>query len=374
VRKACLVAVLVVCASSAIAAPSLTRITPNEAFSFGPTLVTLEGNELSPQFVRCDDFSPCPVRVWFGQVEGKVMSASSGRITAEAPAQSDGVTVDVRVLLADGTELLLPQALSYRYMANAGRENFVRYLVPITSRNQPGAHGSLWSSELVLHNRSAVGLWLETVRCSPSTACPPPAIYVEPGQTRVVTELDSGVSEGRFLSVPRPLSTHVDFQLRARDLSRENEGWGAEVPVVPQDAFRAPDGSGADFEIRLLNIPVDPRYRVTLRVYSEQTDPTFGFNVELRTHAQSDGRLLEMRLIHLPPMAAMLAQTGVPAYAQLDPFTEVVRASGEERVVLKLVPQSLIFVTPPTYPPIWAFASITNNVTQEVTVVTPHRP
>jgi hypothetical protein len=353
------------------AAPSLTGITPNEAFSFGPTIIQITGTGLSPAFVRCGDSTLCPIRVWFGEVEGRVISASADRITAEAPAQPEGRTVDVRVRLADGTELVLPQALAYRVNADAGRENFVQYLVPITSRNVPGAHGSLWTSELVVHNAAPLTAYL--FGCDPihpAWSTWDPCWPLQPGQT-VKLRLNMGRAreEGAFIHVPRPLARQIDFQLRSRDLSRESEGWGAEVPVVPLEAFRPPRTSGMPDPIRLLNIPVDPRYRATLRVYGGD-----GFAGEARidTHAQSDGRLLESRVITLAGTTE--GSTLFPGYAQFDPVTAVIRSSGESAVVMKIETEFPIIANPPQWAPLWAFVSITNNVTQEVTVITPHRP
>ena len=54
-----------------------------------------------------------------------------------------------------------------------------------------------------------------------------------------------------------------------------------------------------------------------------------------------------------------------PAYAQLDPLTPAVRAAG---------PRVLVEVTSPVEDlPLWAFISLTNNATQQVTAITPHR-
>jgi hypothetical protein len=358
---------------SIFAAPSLTGITPAEAFSFGPTIVAIQGAELSPSLVLCGESNVCPIRVWFGQAEGRVISASFGRITVEAPAHGDGVTVDVRVRLADGTELVLPQALQYRAHADAGLENFVQYLVPITSRNVPGAHGSLWTSELIVHNG-----WPEPV---PLQSCAQPIIGTPPprwpcsvpggASAQLKFGFDGSFGVGAFIYVPRPLARLVEFQLLVRELSRENDGWGAEVPVVPLEAFRQPRTDGVVDRIRLLNVPVDSRYRPTLRIYSVDTESA---RAQLKVYAESDGRLLEARQVELSGGSMYDSRVDTPAYAQLDPFTDGVRAAGETRVRLEIEYLPPALVDAPWFRPIWAFLSITNNVTQEVTVITPHRP
>ena len=59
-----------------------------------------------------------------------------------------------------------------------------------------------------------------------------------------------------------------------------------------------------------------------------------------------------------------------PGYAQVDPLTAVVRAAGA-RVRIEIFDPIAPIVSPPP-PPIWAFVSITNNDTQQVTTITPH--
>ena len=63
----------------------------------------------------------------------------------------------------------------------------------------------------------------------------------------------------------------------------------------------------------------------------------------------------------------------VAAYTRLDPVTDAVRASGHARVRIQIDGMVLPRVDPPLIPPVWGFLSITNNVTQQVTTVTPSR-
>jgi hypothetical protein len=373
--KAVILALLV--SASLSAAPALTGITPTEAFTFGPTIIQITGTELSPSFVQCGDSNLCSVRVWFGELEGRVISASAARITAEAPGHPEGQTVNVRVRLADGTELVLPEALTFWSFPHAGKQNYMQYLVPVTAIDLPGSHGSLWTSQLVVHNASPHLAWLlPEAECSvilpfPIT-CPPEFFLFQPGETRAFP-LGVDYRFGAFVYVPRPLKNEVDFQLRARDLSRENEGFGAEIPVVPLDAFTS---SPAD-SVRLFNVPVDSRYRATLRIYGGDA---LAIEARIEIRSQSDGRLIERRFVTLLPGFQRSGAPGsaefplTPSYLQLDPLSDIVRASGEDRVLITVYYQLPLVGPPPFRLPVWAFISITNNVTQEVTVVTPHRP
>lgn len=59
-----------------------------------------------------------------------------------------------------------------------------------------------------------------------------------------------------------------------------------------------------------------------------------------------------------------------PGYAEVDPLSPLVRASGQ-RVRIE-VEDPLRHVVSPPPPPIWGLVSITNNETQQVTMITPH--
>ena len=63
----------------------------------------------------------------------------------------------------------------------------------------------------------------------------------------------------------------------------------------------------------------------------------------------------------------------VAAYTRLDPVTNAVRASGHARVRIHIDGMVVPRADPPLIRPVWGFLSITNNVTQQVTTVTPSR-
>ena len=59
-----------------------------------------------------------------------------------------------------------------------------------------------------------------------------------------------------------------------------------------------------------------------------------------------------------------------PAYLQLDPLPAAIRASGDRiRVTVDRMGEN---VSPPP-PPIWAFVTVTDNVTQLTSTITPNR-
>jgi hypothetical protein len=150
------------------------------------------------------------------------------------------------------------------------------------------------------------------------------------------------------------------FQLRVRDLSRDAEGWGTWLPVVRESQARAD-------AVNLTNIPTDTRYRLLLRVYSFQQSS--GFAVRVRVYGansspnsaptQSDAFLGETVL---PLHVGTVSQ---PAYAQFDGIAAFAGATTYD--TLRVVVEPLAGFS------LWAMVSVTNNVTQQVTMVVPNQ-
>jgi hypothetical protein len=120
-------------------------------------------------------------------------------------------------------------------------------------------------------------------------------------------------------------------------------------------------------DVTLIDIPTDSQYRATLRIYGftsapmnvsvailpENGDTAFArFDVELNG-------IVTIEYVPFPPN---------PAYRALDPLIPAARAAGG-RVRIEITNHGDILSPPP--PKIWAFVSLTNNVTNQVTIVTP---
>lgn len=248
-------------------------------------------------------------------------------------------------------------ALAFSASAQLPSE-YRRFLVPLTGFERAGANGSLWTTELMLNNTTQ-----EEVRpiyrfCdadSPIITPPCSPLSISPQWSQIVGVFAQEGRDGAFVYLHKSQAEGVEFELRARDVSREAQGWGTEVPVVPVEQFRT--------TIRLLDLPNDPRYRMTLRIYGADEHPR---RVQITVLGYPNNVVLEQREVELAGDANLRDETFPlsPAYAQLDPMTEAIRASGHQRIRIQ--------VTPLTADPIWAFASITNNDTQQVTTVTPH--
>jgi hypothetical protein len=346
---------LVLFAVHAVAAPSITRIDPLEGFTYGPTHVTIEGT----------GFTDGAVEVFFDDVKATVLSVTPTVIRVLALPSANGAPrqsgfADVTVRVAGSGEAILSDAFDFHPSAQPGREDYDVVLVPLTSSNVPGAHGSTWSSELRIFNASHIPLRLpgpeEVIQELPYD----PAVVVGRHETKQVflNQRQAGV-DGAFLYVPKPLAYAPKMSLRVRDTSKNAASLGTDIPVVS-----ALDAGG---DLTLIDIPVASQYRATLRIYSFTEAPMqIGVTIYpedgLTAIDQYTVRLHGIVNVEYDPFPAH------PAYIALDPLTPAVRAAGD-RVRIELTNYHQNLSPPP--PPIWAFVSITNNETQQVTAVMP---
>jgi hypothetical protein len=221
---------------------------------------------------------------------------------------------------------------------------FERILFPVLF-NTAGAHGSQWVSEAAVANPQP--WYVETYNDVVPFECIdyPCGERLSPGSFLAFT--GAGYPQGVALIAPRAEAADLAFTLRIRDTSRTAEGFGTQVPVVRErDMFRGTD-------LTLLDIPIDPRYRTKLRMYVfdsgehdaqvtlDRAGGTQTFNVPVR-------RTCTDRECHATPWYAEL---DLPAGAVNEVGNVYVSIGGHES-------------------PAWAFASVTNNVTQQVTIVT----
>jgi hypothetical protein len=121
--------------------------------------------------------------------------------------------------------------------------------------------------------------------------------------------------------------------------------------------------------VRLLNVPLAAKFRNMLRVYAlpEIAHP----EVEVRYYRMTDRlslvadpnplRTERVRLRTYPAIQGFLVH---PSVAEIPGFESAPELSGQKALWIQVVP-----ITPGLR--IWAFVSITNNDTQQVTLVTP---
>lgn len=236
-----------------------------------------------------------------------------------------------------------------------------KIMIPIMIVGEvPGAFGSRFATELVLRNS---GSRYVRVGSHPGLACAgtcpvPPAA---PGTTHTLQYFPSVDGGGVFVYVDRPTDGEIYFNLRVKDLSRQALTWGTELPIVREgDTFTG--------SLELLQIPTDSRFRQTLRMYD--FDGGKDKRVRLRIFPIHSSESLVDAVITLSEgrTGADANSRQFPGYAQVNSLAETYPAiKSHERVRVRIDSlsfQELRF---------WAFASITNNETQHVTLVTPQQ-
>ena len=315
-RRSTAVAVIVVSlfAGAAFSAPSVSTITPASGLTRGGEIVHIHGTGLLGAPLACPAIQ-CSVYLKFGDVYGNVISDAETEIVVVAPPHAAGV-VDLQINVPVNPPITLASAYSYQQPA---ADDLVRLLVPIAI-NAAGAGGSQWQTDLEVYNGNAEAL-------------PIAGTIVAPLATAALTLHPPPGSAGTFVAVPKRLADNVGINARVHDTTRDADSWGVEVPAVPESQFRR--------SVVLLAVPADARYRVLLRVYGYDASDNVA-TVAVRDDAT--GELLDTR--------TLLLRSG---YGQL--FVSAARP----RLRVEVTAASLI----------WAFASITNNTTQQVTTITP---
>lgn len=255
-------------------------------------------------------------------------------------------------------------ALLFTTAVHAGEPaGHTRYLVPVVSENVPGAHGSRWTTELTVHNSRDSELVLQGLFAGTGTGLVFPH-RVPPRQSEAVQLSPSfDGREGAFLYVPDDPNAPGPFvaTLRVRDLSKNAESFGTEIPIVALSDF-------AQF-IVITDVPTDPRFRATLRVYNANENPR---NVVIRVYTLTGSEPIVERSVDLVGIFPIVFDPMPfhPGSTQIDPLIGVPR-SEDGRVRIEIEDPIRHIVSPPP-PPIWALVSITNNETQQVTTIRPH--
>jgi hypothetical protein len=215
-----------------------------------------------------------------------------------------------------------------------------RVFIPVLVANLNGVGGTVWQTDLWATNTSDQPVLYQIAACTQSADCNG-TNTIQPQGTQ--PRGDSSRPAGRWL----PLDPAVHLESRLRDLSRNASSAGIELPIVREADFRAD-------EINLNAITRDVRFRVTLRLYG--LDAGGDVTVE---QLDANGNLLRTTPVTLAPPTDPNLLSG---YAQISidttPDTTPIR--------LRIRPRTSNLR-------IWALASITNNVTSEVTLVQPYR-
>jgi hypothetical protein len=326
---------------------TVTAILPASGVTTGGDFVHIRGTGLYNPRV-CPGPS-CTLSVKFGDAFARVVSNPIYEIVAIAPPHAEG-SVDITVSVGGTSPVVLANA--YRYQ-NRSNEEWDRILLPVAASG-PGPNAARFETEILITNTGdeAVPVGGAAIPCCLGIS-PPPIPLVPPHTTRTFTDFLSLASAhtGAFIDVPSRMARDVITKVRVHDTSRDATSFGVEIPAVSDLDFAA--------TVRLAGIPTDARFRSTLRVYAYDAR-NFG-PVTLRVRDAADGTLLAT-----VPVSLNAPQGGdlFPASAQiaLDSIIEPLR--GHPRLRIDIADSDAVR-------PLWGFVSITNNQTQEITLVTP---
>ena len=315
------------------AAPAFT-VTPNAAPIIASQTVTINGASLVPE---CTTLC-APPTVRFGNALAtivQIVSPTSIRVTV--PQHIAGA-VDVSV---DNKSV----SNAFRYFDPAAAPDdaiFEPILVPMLFEG-PGALGSHWMTDLFIRNEN------------PDTVVAYRSIYYT-GCTFIFGFCPTEIGAGKTVQarpapdlpkngvIFRPLRQQADaihFAARVRDTSRESDDFGSEMPIVRESQLRRG-------RVVLTDVIIDPRYRTTLRMHA--LDETARFDVKLFNGTEQ---------VNVISAAATKGPGDEPWIATID-----LSSSSAPRVTVEVTAQ-------PGNTRMWAMASVTNNTTQHVTIISP---
>jgi len=329
---------------------TVTAVLPASGVVTGGGFVHIRGVGLHGATQGCPGPS-CTNSVKFGDASARIVSNTVSEIVAIAPPHAAG-SVDVTVTIT-GIPAPLVLTNAYRYQSRSNEE-LERILVPVAASG-PGPSSARFETEILITNASDESVPVMGADVLQNLGISPiPIPTLPPHTTGTFTDMLFNMPghAGAFIYVPARLARDVITKVRVHDTSRDDAAFGVEIPAVSDLDYAA--------TVRLAGIPTDPRFRTTLRVYAYD-ERNFG-PVTLRVRDAADGTLLATVPVALS--AVRLEEDILPASAQLslDAIIEPLRSHARLRIDI---------ADSDALRPIWGFVSITNNQTQEITLVTP---
>jgi hypothetical protein len=231
---------------------------------------------------------------------------------------------------------------------------FKRFLLPVYTDTIPGGFGSEWKSFLMVYNGSSLEAQYYPQVCPFDPCIPMP---IPPGETNApFIPYASSATPGRLFYVSNDVAAKVWLELRTQDLSRQSQTWGTEIPVIPDERLL----SGTS---ELLNIPLDDRFRQTLRVYDPDAAGTTAVTVRIFPGVGGP----KIAEVTLPLAADQTPGSASPGYAAIGWLAQ--------RFPEAVAQQTIRIEIEPATPGLryWAFVSVANNETQHVTIIQPQQ-
>ena len=346
-RPLALLFTLLMITGTALAQPRIDSVTPSVVATAGHTLVTFHGANLIGCFGACD-FDERPqimVDGTPGPIDGSSYSESA--ISFRTPAHGPGAA-DVTVIRRDGQTTTAVDVLTYVFEM----EDYEAVLVPFQHQTTPtpGAFGSMWISETYARNENDEAVFIQIDE--PCAILCPPIPSLEPRTTEPIALTDSGGPIVLF--VERSGIANVHFGILVRDLSRQAEALGVEIPVVREDEFLSASS-------QILNVPTDPRFRLNLRIYEPIPSGSAAIRMTVLPHMGDEEIILAQETF---AMAGDPFLNTVPFHVTVgDLVARYPGIAARESVRIVLEPLGEIRY--------WALLTVTNNQAQHVTTMTP---
>jgi hypothetical protein len=345
-------------ASSALATPVITSVTPRSGPVTGGTTVQIHGTGFSNECVTCSPPFADP-QVYFGSAPAASVRYMGPNLIEAVTPRHIPVDVSVSVYQADGADPnydVFENGFSFEgdvYTA------FDPLLFPIFVPPVPGQAGSEFVTTARLWNKglTPVSFFGYDRTC---TLIDPPISATDlfglaPREEYELTLFpECSDSIAKLFFIPKG-DESLAASLRVSETSKQAQNHGVEIPVVRLEDF-------SEESIALLDVPVDPKFRLTLRIYGLNRGTNF-VNVSFGNRA-----------IQVPLRRGQTLFD--PSYAEVTDFAPADTAPPSPRresmTVLVDVPRGAGGVNIPGSP-IWAFITVTNNETQHITTITPQQ-
>ena len=234
-----------------------------------------------------------------------------------------------------------------------------RILLPIVAEPLGGENGAVWETDvwLMLHDPVFMGPILNRSclpPCGPpAPPLPPPGEAVRPSLFRT----RPGEPHGILLFITRGQSHSFTLSVRVADTSQRPTSAGIAVPVVTERDLRP--------VIHLLNIDSSDASRVRIRVYDAFALQSRLVRLRVFDMMGEDRLILEMEGELRPPPSETVPGWSFPIRPASAEFTLPPRlVTGDDPLRIEITSDD-------GDARLWAFATVTNNTTNQVTLVTP---
>ncbi|MFP5247832.1 MAG: hypothetical protein ACLGH0_14155, partial [Thermoanaerobaculia bacterium] len=260
---------------------------------------TAGGSTVSFVHAGCPNHDCAGAQVFFGDKQSTNVTYTGDVITALVPSSTRVGPVDVRIKVGDRDDV---RPSEFTYISPAQYETIL--LPSFTEQDIPGAFGSLWRVEHGVYNDNEISLEAYVdfmhVEYDCPTLCIAPQMIAAKHVNPVPTMFNFTRRPDWLIHVRKPADAALRWSLRVRDLSRQWETWGTELPVARERDFASRQ--------QRFDIPLQPRFRQTVRIYALTQGTNCCTNVTVRFYSISDGTLLHETAtqLQLAPVGAGL--------------------------------------------------------------------